>query len=643
MSKNIFSLIVALSFSLLTVAQVSKGALKAYDRAIDAYIAKDYEQVVVELDLAIKKSPNFSKPYFMKAQLMRDQRRFNFAIDFLKKGLEIDDSEYYRGWFELAELCWGEGMYEEGKSALETFKNTRAYAKFVRDSTLLSHYIRVKEGVDYSIQHMNDSANFDAHKLSSKSINTENPEYYPSLSLDNKVIIMTRRYKPIGAAYDQEDFYISKWSNRVNGWSKAEPIPGINTLANEGAASISGDGSTIVFTACEAPGVGYGKREGKGSCDLFESTFDPDKGRWSIGTNIGAPNSSMWESQPTLSADGNFLVFARARHVRGMGSDLFSSYRQEDGSWSEPFRLEGEINTPFEEESPFLHPDGKTLYFSSNGHPGMGNLDIFVSTLQDDGTWGTPINLGYPLNTHDDENSLIVEPAGDFAIFASDRGNINGDMDLWRVRLKEEVKPEAIGVLGGMVVDNASGKMLEATVILLNAETGELVASVESGSNKGFVLPLPAEGRYSFEVDKEGYLFKLVDFQMSGLEDQFVEVRLDKIEEGASIDLNTIRFETGSADLEAGYQADLVRLVNWLESNPTANVEIIGHTDNVGSDASNKTLSANRAKSVKTFLVANKIESSRLFTSGQGSSSPVSTNDTEEGRALNRRVEIVIK
>ena len=273
----------------------------------------------------------------------------------------------------------------------------------------------------------------------------------------------------------------------------------------------------------------------------------------------------------------------------------------------------------------------------------MGNLDIFVSTLQDDGTWGTPINLGYPLNTHDDENSLIVEPAGDFAIFASDRGNINGDMDLWRVRLKEEVKPEAIGVLGGMVVDNASGKMLEATVILLNAETGELVASVESGSNKGFVLPLPAEGRYSFEVDKEGYLFKLVDFQMSGLEDQFVEVRLDKIEEGASIDLNTIRFETGSADLEAGYQADLVRLVNWLESNPTANVEIIGHTDNVGSDASNKTLSANRAKSVKTFLVANKIESSRLFTSGQGSSSPVSTNDTEEGRALNRRVEIVIK
>ena len=222
-----------------------------------------------------------------------------------------------------------------------------------------------------------------------------------------------------------------------------------------------------------------------------------------------------------------------------MGSDLFGSYRTEDGSWSKPFKLPGEINTPFEEESPFLHPDGKTLYFSSNGHPGMGHLDIFVSTLQDDGTWATPINLGYPLNTHDDENSLIVEPSGKYALYASDNKNNNGDLDIWRVKLKEEVQPDAVGVLHGTVVDNATGDMVQATVLLLNSTTGELVASVESATDKGFVLPLPAEGRYSFEVDKSGYLFKLVDFQMSGLEDQFVEVRLDRIEQGASIDLNT--------------------------------------------------------------------------------------------------------
>ena len=642
MHKNLLTLLFTLCVTASSLAQVSKGALKAYDRAINSYMANDYEMVMYELDKAIKKSPNFAKPYFMKAQVMRDQKRFGFAIDHLKKGLAIDDSEYYTGWFELAELCWGEGLYEDGKIAIETFKESKGYAKFIEDSTLIHHYVRVKEGLDYSIQHMNDEGNFDSHKLG-ENINTEYPEYYPSLSLNNKILIMTRRFRPVGYKVEQEDFYISKWSNRLNDWEKAQPIPGINTPANEGAAAISGDGTTIVFTACQAPGFGYGKREGKGSCDLFESTFDIEKGRWSIGTNLGAPNSGKWESQPTLSADGNFLVFARARHTRGVGSDLFGSYRNSDGTWAKPFRLPGEINTPFEEESPFLHPDGKTLYFSSNGNPGMGGLDLFVSTLQDDGTWGTPINLGYPLNTHDDENSLIVEPAGDFAIFASDRENINGDMDLWRVRLREEVKPEAVGVLGGMVVDNKTGKMLEATVVLLNAETGELVASVESKDNKGFVLPLPAEGHYSFEVDKKGYLFKIVDFQMKGLEDQFVEVRLDQIKSGASIDLNTIRFETGSSELSEGYQADLVRLVNWLEVNVDFKVQIIGHTDNVGSDESNRILSLNRARAVKDFLTAAKISGDRLTISGEGSSSPVASNESEEGKAKNRRVEILIE
>ncbi len=642
MLKKILTLFLSLFVCLSSLAQVSKGAMKAYERAIDAYVVQDYVTAYTELNKAENKSPKFALVYFLRAQLLQDENRDSFAIEALKKGLEIDDSEYPKGWFQLAELCWGEGLYEDGKSAIESFKNSKAYDRFVADSTLQNHYVRVKEGIDFSIQHANDSAKFDAHKFS-ENINTSSPEYYPSLSLDNQVVIMTRRYKPIGAKYEQEDFYISKWSNRNNSWERAQPIPGINTAQNEGAATISGDGSTIIFTACEAPGVGYGQREGYGSCDLFESNYDVKTGKWSIGDNLGSINTSMWESQPTLSADGNFLVFARALHLRGIGSDLFGAYRLEDGSWSEPYRLPGEINTPFEEESPFLHPDGKSLYFSSNGHPGMGHLDLFVSQLDENGVWGEPINLGYPLNTHDDENSLIVEPAGDFALFASDRGNINGDLDLWRVRLKDEVKPEAVGVLGGVVVDNATGELLEASVVLLDAESGSLIARVESGSDKGFVIPLPAEGRCSFEVDKEGYLFKLVDFNMSGLADQFVEVRLDKIEEGASIDLKTIRFETGSAELEAGYQADLVRLVNWLESNPNASVEIIGHTDNVGSDKSNLILSSNRAKTVKSFLVAAKIDESRLSASGKGNSEPISSNDTDEGRADNRRVEILIK
>lgn len=643
MVKNIFTFCVVLFSSFFLHAQVSKGAVKAFNNAMEAYDAQDYQLAHSELDKALSKSPNYADAYLFKSQLYRDYMKDSLAIESLKKGLNIDDSKYQIGWFELAELCWGEGRYEEGKFAMELFKTTNAYDKFVSDSTTLKYYVRVKESLDFSLQQMSYAKKkFNAHRLSDN-VNSQNPEYYPSLSLDSKVIIMTRRFKPISSKHEQEDFYISRWNNSSNSWSKSAPINGINTPYNEGAAAISGDGATIVFTACEALGVGYGERDGKGSCDLFESNFDHKTGSWSIGENLGEPNSKMWESQPTLSADGNFLVFARARHLRGMGSDLFGAYRKKDGSWSKPFRLPGEINTPFEEESPFLHPDGKTLYFSSNGHPGMGHLDLFVSHLGDDGNWGEPMNLGYPLNTHDDENSLIVEPSGDFALFATDRGREKGDLDLWRFGLNEDVKPDAIGVLSGVVVDNQTGKLLEASVVLLNSESGELVARVESGDDKGFVLPLPAEGRYSFEVDKEGYLFKLVDFQMRGLADQFVEVRLDRIEAGASIHLKTIRFETGSSELEKGYQADLVRLVNWLEENSNSNVEIIGHTDNVGSDKRNLILSSDRAKSVKSFLVTSQIDAQRLTTSGKGSKEPISTNESEEGRAENRRVEILIK
>jgi outer membrane protein OmpA-like peptidoglycan-associated protein len=641
--KNFIAISFCLLFSLVSYSQVTKGAIKAFERALKAYEMMDLSLTVYELDKALDKSPLFAEAYFLKSQVYRDLRKDSLAMVCLSKGLVIDDDRYNRGWLELAELCWGEGLYDEGWSAIVRFNETKAFIMLGQDSTLNQYYSWVTRGLEYSIEAVTKpDLGVNTIRLG-VGVNSSMPEYYPSMTLDKQVIIMTRRTRGVVDEHDQEDFYLSRWSNKLNKWLSSEAIPGINTPFNEGAATISGDGLTIVFTACEALGVGYGPREGKGSCDLFESTYDVEIGAWTVGENLGAPNSGRWESQPTLSADGNFLVFARARHLRGMGSDLFSSYRSADGSWSEPERLLGGINTPFEEESPFLHPDGKTLYFSSNGHPGLGHLDMFVSNLQEDGSWSKAQNLGYPMNSHDDENSLIVQPDGRYAIFASDRGKADGDLDLWRVEIPYKIRPKAVGVLYGTVVDNKTGQMLEASVVLLDAITGSLVATVQSGSAKGFVLPLPAQGRFSFEVDKEGYLFQIVDFNMSGIENQNIEVRLNKIAVGVSVDLKTIRFETGSSDLAAGYQADLVRLVNWLEANAEANVEIIGHTDNVGSDATNLLLSSDRALSVLNFLIANKIDQERLSNLGLGSSMPLGSNETDEGRASNRRVEIRIK
>ena len=621
-------------------AQISKASQRAYDKAIVAYEQKDIDATQAALKKAIDKSPEFAAAFFFLAQTYRDQRDESSTLVALYTGLRIDDSEFPRGWIEVAELNWGAGEYSLGLEALNKFKESKAFPKIMKDSSLSQYYHWVRKGLEFSRSAVEDASMEVVPIALGDGINTDEPEYYPSMSLDKQVLIMTRR---VEGNPSQEDFYLSRWDSKNDKWREANAIPGINTAYNEGAATMSGDGLTIVFTACEVPAFGYGRREGKGSCDLFESHYIPELGEWSLGENLGAPNSSAWESQPTLSADGNFLVFARARHLRGMGSDLFGAYRDKNGIWSNCFILEGGVNTPYEEESPFLHPDGHTLYFSSNGHPGLGHLDMFVSQLQDDGSWSTPVNLGYPMNTHGDENSLMVEPDGSFAIFATDRHKEVGDLDLWRVELPEHVKSNPVGVLYGVVVDDLTNAMLEASLILLDALSGELIATVESEDDKGFVLPLPSEGSYSFEVDKEGYMFEMTSFKMSGLASQLVEVRLKRIKSGASLDLKTIRFESGSAELAAGYQADLVRLVNWLEVNTDSQIEIIGHTDDVGSDSENIKLSRSRAMSVLNFLAANQIELERLSFDGKGSSEPLVQNSTEEARASNRRVEIKVK
>ena len=343
------------------------------------------------------------------------------------------------------------------------------------------------------------------------------------------------------------------------------------------------------------------------------------------------------------------MVFARARYSRGRGSDLFGSLRGEDGKWGRPFSLPGKVNTPYEEESPFLHPDGKTLYFSSNGHPGLGGLDIFVSRKGDDGLWGEPLNLGFPLNTHNNENSLLVEPGGSTAIFATNRSSDNGDLDLWQFNLPIASRPTSVGVLSGIVLDKSTLKPIDANVDLVNVENGELLASVVSkamsGDSNGFILPLPENGRYSFEVSREGYMFKIDNvFSIDASDrDRHIEVLLEKINIGASISMKTVRFESGSSELADGYQTDLTRLVLWLKSNPSSNVEIIGHTDNIGLNAFNLELSTARALSIVSFLISNFINPERLTYSGLGSLAPLESNDTEEGRAANRRVEIVVK
>jgi flagellar motor protein MotB len=627
----LFVIVISLTSEEVT-SQVSRSAQRSYEKALDAYTSSDFSLTITELDKAVKKSPNYALAWFLLAQTHRDLSRDSIAIIELKRALYIDDSLYKKGWLELAELLWMSGDYDSGITALDMV---------VKKHRELKQYRWVRAGLEFSVMAVKSPMLLSVITPLQGDVNSIRPEYFPSMELSGKKMVFTRlvpsRNNPMG----QEEFFSSSLIDGV--WREVFPLKGINTLFNEGASSISGNGKTLIFTSCATPRDGFGDRVGAGSCDLFESHYDTQSGFWSLGENIGAPNSNSWESQPTLSSDGNFLVFARALHVRGKGSDLFGAIRGKDRVWGKPFPLPGKINTPYEEESPFLHPDGQTIYFSSNGHPGLGGLDVFVSRKQSNGEWGKPENLGYPLNTHNDENSLMVEPDGVFAIFASDRSNPAGDLDLLRVELPPEARPISVNVLSGTVVDNLSGNPLVASVNLVDITTGSVLTSVKT-SLEGFILPLPVNGRYSFEVSCEGYMFNIAEMFTidSPNKSLHVEVRLMKIDSGTTLSLRDVRFNSGSAVLEFGYQTDLVLLASWLSSNLTTSVEIIGHTDNIGSAPANLQLSEDRAEAVVNFLLTSGISADRLSSSGRGDQVPISTNATLEGKALNRRVEIVV-
>jgi outer membrane protein OmpA-like peptidoglycan-associated protein len=402
----------------------------------------------------------------------------------------------------------------------------------------------------------------------------------------------------------------------------------------------------LIFTACELNGDWGQGRAGLGHCDLF---FSQRQGTgWSAPENLGEKvNSFFWESQPSYASDGRTVYFVRGRKGQnGLDEqDIWVSRLGEDRSWGKPERLKGKVNTPYTEESVMIHPDGRTLYFSSDGHPGMGGLDIFVSYLDENGEWAEPINLGYPINTCNDENSLLVSASGEIAFFASDREGGFGDLDLYSFELPQHVRPVPVNYCKGKVYDKSSLKRLEAHFELIDLESGKLIVESYSDPLSGeFLVCLPEGKEYALNVNRPGYLFYSANVIPRNVsKDGFsFDVPLQKIKAGSSIVLNNVFFDTDKSDLKPASKIELNKLVQFLSENPTLRVELGGHTDNIGSDADNLNLSERRAKAVVDFLVANGVTVDRLTAVGYGESKPLESNDTAEGRAKNRRTEFTI-
>ncbi|MEO8088343.1 MAG: OmpA family protein, partial [Bacteroidota bacterium] len=408
-------------------------------------------------------------------------------------------------------------------------------------------------------------------------------------------------------------------------------------------------GQYLYFTGCES-NFGYpdGREKGLGSCDIYISKKSGAK--FQTPRDLGIPiNTQGYETQPSFSSDGRTLYFIRkVKNAAGrMNQDIYVSFIDDNSNWSEPMQLPSNINTDKDEFSVFIHPDNQTLYFSSEGHPGFGGLDIFMSRRREDGSWGDPMNLGYPINTSNNESSLLVSPDGSVAYFASNREDSRGGLDLYQFDLYDGAKPNRMTYMKGIVFDTETKKPLGASFELMDLATAKtMVRSVSNDVTGEFLVCLPSGKSYGLNVSKDGYLFYSANFQLkdtASVKTPFVkDIPLKPIKAGQTIVLKNIFYEVDRFDLKTESQAELGKILAFMKKNPTVKVEIGGHTDNTGGKEHNQKLSEDRAKTVYDHLVQSGADASHLVYKGYADTKPLTVNTTESGRAQNRRTEFMI-
>jgi len=612
----------------------SRRAAKHFGEAVSLYRSGDLKGAEEALVSALRADGDFTEALRLLSQVYHDSGRPDLAIESYSRVLELDPEGDPEGYRLLAGMVLRTGDYRRAAGLAET------YLSFPDER--ISHRMAAEKILNtcrFALDAMQHPVAFAPENLGD-SVNSEWNEYWPAISLDEALLMFTVMVPAAGRAAGgrsvQEDFYYAERAD--SGWfSRKNAGPPLNTPDNEGAHTMTADGSMLIFTACN-------RRDGRGRCDLYMAS--KAGGGWSEPVNLGAPvNGPYSEKHPTVSADGRVLVFASDR-PGGRGSyDLWVS-RLENGSWSKPVNLGDSVNTAGVEQSPFLHPDQQTLYFSSDGWPGMGMGDLFMSRRTAEGNWSPPVNLGYPINTYNDEIGLAVDPGGSRAYFASDRGQ-GTDTDLYVFQLPDSSRPAPVSYLAGRIYDAGNMKGLAAEVRLIDLETGTVVTETGSHVPGGnYLASLPGNRNYALNVTAEGYLFHTAHFPFRGLHTRVDPLRMDvamePISEGKRAVMNNIFFETDSYALRKASTAELERVAKFLLSHPGLSVEIGGHTDSTGSASHNMALSEARAQAVTDFLVSLGVSPVRLVARGYGDTMPVAENTTEEGRALNRRTEMKI-
>ncbi len=631
--KKVLFIILALFISLSNgVAQDKESkAEKFHQRALQYYNASAYEEAMQETVKALKADKKYINSWLLAGDIQVLKGNRVEAINNYKKAISIDSAYFIPVYYILGNLLFEEKQYSE---SIAYYDKYAAYPK-IRDAEK-ARMNRNRRSAEFRLQAMQNPVPFNPVNLG-PSVNTEGYEFVNYISPDRKRLYFTRRMLT-GQHRDEQFYYSENIGDTL--WKLAIDLgPPINTESDEGAMTLSPDGQYLFYSGCNFAG-------GFGSCDLYVSRLAGNQ--WTEPVNLGpVVNTWGWESQPSFSSDGRTLYFVSNRPEGKGSSDIWITHINAGGEWTEPYNAGDSVNTPDAERGPFIHPDGVTLYFSSKGHTGMGQGDLFVTKLKNDQSFSTPVNIGYPVNTEDDEVTMIVDNEGKYAYYSSARSNGFGLQDIYRFELPVTAHPRQVSYMKGIVYDSITQKPLQASIKLLDLETGDTIVFSNSNARDGsYLLVIPGGNNYALNVERNGYLFYSAHFKLAEettLIDPFTkDIPLKPFREGEILVLRNIFFETDSFNLLPASTAELDHLLHMLKSNPGMAIQISGHTDNVGTAEYNQLLSEKRARSVYDYLVYSGIAANRLRYAGYGETMPLADNADEQGRAANRRTEMKI-
>lgn len=646
--------------------KVSKKVAKQFDEAMSNYaqarkmaakLPASADRYYLEANRLLKEvievDAEFAPAYYYLGciNVFKKENNLTAAEKYFKKAIEFCPDGMHDAYFQLGKIYFGLDKYDQAELNLKKYLDK---PEEITDDSIQIEAAEMYDWAKTAMQLLSKPVSFDPEIV--PGISSKFDEYLVIISPDNEKAFYTRRIevKDMSSWASEmelkEKFFVSNRKPQSGKplseipFDSGQPMPDpFNMKLNEGGATVTIDNKELIYTICHMP-----ERTDPNqyiNCDLYYTRFE--FGGWSDIIPIDAVNTSdHWESQPSISSDGKTLYFISDRPGGIGGYDIYTSTRDESGSWSAPQNMGKIVNSKGNEKSPFIHTDSQTLYFSSEGRPGMGGYDIYYARMDDNGTWQKPVNIGYPINSKYDDVGFFVSTDGKYGYFGSNNMSEGlGGWDFYSFELYEEARPEKVLFVKGTVKNEQDDKPVEAKIEIKNLTTKEIREIPVDHETGEYVAAIKFESDFMLTVKKPDFVYEstyISKEDSSFAEPTSVDVDLEPVQLGKAYRMKDIYYESNSADLTAESKKVLDEFIEFLNENPNIKVKIQGHTDNIGGDAFNLTLSENRAHSVYEYLVSKGVFASRLSYKGFGETQPVDTNDTEVGRAMNRRTEFLI-